>query len=330
MWFIYKSRSRKLRNASCFKARDLGDYLYGRCFEIEIEKRNVTVDHINIVTRKPVEMYFNLPHTFFSEKLSKIQVNTVGEYLQLEASYEILQTHFDDNCKTYSSTYDQSFDACKLDAFYKNIVTKMNCSVPFMFNPNKKEEICKNVTVSKNASSMYLNHMSNTQPECPVPCVNMITSFGYPNIDLSSLSTLWKNKGRVSIYFKKFVKVTEDFVSYDLLRLYKFFIIFQLCICQNFSMVAEIGGYSGLLIGFSVMDLAVVLKSLMDLLKRMKKLSSPSPSPTKPPRLSKSRKKKSKRAKDIGTTLKSHRQPTSPAPLPMNENKKAWTDSPTV
>ena len=35
-------------------------------------------------------------------------------------------------------------------------------------------------------------------------------------------------------------------------------------------MVAEIGDYSGLLIGFSVMDLAVILKSLMDLLKRIK------------------------------------------------------------
>ena len=43
-----------------------------------------------------------------------------------------------------------------------------------------------------------------------------------------------------------------------------------ICICKHFSMVAEIGGYSGLLIGFSVMDLAVVLKSFMDLLKSMK------------------------------------------------------------
>ena len=44
----------------------------------------------------------------------------------------------------------------------------------------------------------------------------------------------------------------------------------DLHLLQNFSMVAEIGGYSGLLIGFSVMDLAVVLKSSMDLLKRLK------------------------------------------------------------
>ena len=35
-------------------------------------------------------------------------------------------------------------------------------------------------------------------------------------------------------------------------------------------MVAEIGGYSGLLIGFSVMDLAVVLQSSIELFTRMK------------------------------------------------------------
>lgn len=37
-------------------------------------------------------------------------------------------------------------------------------------------------------------------------------------------------------------------------------------------MVAEIGGYSGLLIGFSVMDLAVVLESILMLLKRKHKV----------------------------------------------------------
>ena len=41
---------------------------------------------------------------------------------------------------------------------------------------------------------------------------------------------------------------------------------------KNFSMVAEIGGYSGLLIGFSVMDLAVVLQSSIELFTRMKEL----------------------------------------------------------
>lgn len=36
-------------------------------------------------------------------------------------------------------------------------------------------------------------------------------------------------------------------------------------------MVAEIGGYSGLLIGFSVLDLAVVFETILKLLKRKQK-----------------------------------------------------------
>ena len=35
-------------------------------------------------------------------------------------------------------------------------------------------------------------------------------------------------------------------------------------------MVAEIGGYSGLLIGFSIMDFAVVLEAMLILLKPIK------------------------------------------------------------
>ena len=35
-------------------------------------------------------------------------------------------------------------------------------------------------------------------------------------------------------------------------------------------MVAEIGGYSGLLIGFSLMDVAVLLKSFLEFLSHLK------------------------------------------------------------
>ena len=35
-------------------------------------------------------------------------------------------------------------------------------------------------------------------------------------------------------------------------------------------MVAEIGGYSGLLIGFSLMDVAVLLKNLLEIVSHLK------------------------------------------------------------
>ena len=193
------------------------------------------------------------------------------ETLWLEATYEIFQTNYNDDCKKYSKSYNQSFDACKFEAINKKIYTLMNCSVPFIFKPDRTVpvEICQNVTVAQRAFDIYKEDRKKIIPECPVPSVNMITSFGYPIIEKREDSI-----GKVSIFFKNVVKVTNDFISYDLLRYNSIFAISYFIYFRNFSMVAEIGGYSGLLIGFSVMDLAVVLKSSMVLLRSLTTVKS--------------------------------------------------------
>ena len=97
---------------------------------------------------------------------------------------------------------------------------------------------------------------SENLPKCASPCVNMQTTFGFPFFSNNNQST-----GFVKLYFKNIVKITEDFVSYDLLRYYQkeTFIKQQ----SYFSMVAEIGGYSGLLIGFSLMDLVSMYRNFL-------------------------------------------------------------------
>ena len=204
---MYESgRYIKCNCTSCFNSRDIGHLFYGRCFEIEIENEMESVSYITVDIKKPVLMYINLPHVFYNGvPRSKFQAN-IAESLQLEATYEILQTHFNDDCKTYSRTYDQSFDACKLEVFDTNI----NCSLPFMFNSNRREVICQNVPL---AYRSYWKHHWNILPECPISCVNMITSFGVPVIEKRE-----DEKGTVFILFTNLVKVTEDFISYDLLR----------------------------------------------------------------------------------------------------------------
>ena len=207
-------RSLELSYASCFKTRDIGQNFFGRCFEIEVEHRNERVIYIKVDIKKPVLMYINLPQVFFSEiPSSGFQVST-AETLQLEVKYEILQTYFDDDCRKYSHAHNNSFDACKLEALDKNIVTKMNCSLPFLFKQNNAQNICKNVTVAQSAFHIYKRDVWRILPECPVPCINMITSFGYPIVTKGEE----KRDGIVYIKFKNLVKVTEDFISYDLLR----------------------------------------------------------------------------------------------------------------
>ena len=147
----------------------------------------------------------------------------------------------------------------------KNLNNAVNCSLPFTYKQNRTKDICQNEAIAKRAFwYIYARDFFGSQPECPVPCVNMITSFGYPIVKKGE-----DNNGRVDISFNGLVKVTEDFISYDLLRFVSIFNKSLYCIFPNCSMVAEIGGYSGLLIGFSVMDLVVVLKSSMELLKRL-------------------------------------------------------------
>ena len=52
-----------------------------------------------------------------------------------------------------------------------------------------------------------------TRGKCMDPCVKTVTYFGFPFITSNDNPT-----GFARLYFKNIVKVTEDFVSYDLLR----------------------------------------------------------------------------------------------------------------
>ena len=92
----------------------------------------------------------------------------------------------------------------------------------------------------------------------------MITTFGMPKQE--NVENVEKSKAR--LYFDNTVKVTEDFVSYDLLRFgLSNEYVYESFLKKNiFSMVAEIGGYSGLLIGFSMMDLASIFNKAISIL----------------------------------------------------------------
>ena len=208
-----ESRRRvKCKYASCFKKRDIGDPFYGRCFEIEFGNETDTVSYIDVEIKKSIYLYFSPPHVFYdSDSKSKFQVNA-NEDLFLDSTYEILQNNFKDNCKTYPNTYELSHNACKMEIAEQKINTEFNCSVPFIQNRDRAN-ICLNQTIANTASTIFGDHTFKVLPECPVPCINMITIFGFPFIRKRQ-----DNIGRVRLYFKNIVKVTEDFISYDLLR----------------------------------------------------------------------------------------------------------------
>ena len=67
---------------------------------------------------------------------------------------------------------------------------------------------CKGVAAKK-ASKILYKSLKNVV----TPCTSMAVQFGIPDI-----SAIEASSGSVSIYLKNVVKVTQDLVSYDILR----------------------------------------------------------------------------------------------------------------
>ena len=81
---------------------------------------------------------------------------------------------------------------------------------------------------------------------CGIPCSIMDINFGYPIIDTTNIDEAY-----VKLYFKMAVNIHRNILAYSTL-----------------SFLAEVGGYIGLLLGFSLLDLSKVIKNLTPGIKK--------------------------------------------------------------
>ena len=75
---------------------------------------------------------------------------------------------------------------------------------------------------------------------CGIPCSIMDINFGYPIIDTTNIDEAY-----VKLYFRMAVNIHKNILAYSTL-----------------SFLAEVGGYIGLLLGFSLLDLSKVIKNM--------------------------------------------------------------------
>ena len=97
---------------------------------------------------------------------------------------------------------------------------------------------------------MYLiaNLVKASELFCAQPCARMDIWFGIPVVDELVGEP---NKAKLRIYFKKKLQVRKSYIAYT-----------------GVSLFAEIGGYLGLLLGISFMDIVRVIDILLDLVKK--------------------------------------------------------------
>ena len=126
---------------------------------------------------------------------------------------------------------------------------QINCSVPF--HPQTKSkltgkiiEICNKAETGKIAYANW-NNVYSTVPKTPnyTPCAGMDIFLGLPHIGKEPQHG---NGSLIKLYFKSHVKVKSMIMYYD-------FAV----------MVADIGGYIGLFLGMSLVDLTMKCNTLL-------------------------------------------------------------------
>ena len=195
--------------------KTIGISFYGRCYETVFQPKNEYIRRITITFKHPLYIYVNIPNRFLDDSSRfKLHVN-VNEYIFVELNYEIFKSNHGKICRNYSHEYKNSFNKCEY-LNQEKIEALFNCTVPFLATLTGGENFCSG-TEAELAARYYKNLAKITNTACPDACENMITSYGIPSTNNGNGFTI-NGTGKVKLYPRKIIKVTEDFISYDFLR----------------------------------------------------------------------------------------------------------------
>ena len=205
----YRGRlSFKAENFEFLGIRTIHDRYYGRCFEIVVDNENENVNSINLEFKQSIFIYVSIPFRFldFSTQ-SKIQGN-INEDLFMEVNYEVHKNNYGKSCRKYSNTHDDSYDECKLLNQKRSMESVFNCTVPFLAKVEKDASLCHGSNAKEAITHFRKTFGDNTS--CADPCDTMISWFGYPFVNKQPQ---YNGTGKLTLYFRKDIKVTEDFIS---------------------------------------------------------------------------------------------------------------------
>ena len=125
----------------------------------------------------------------------------------------------------------------------KQFLEKFGCVCPIRTNSYFTEKHC---LLNASFIEPYLEFEHNSLEEiCPLDCSSMTILFSIS--DQTDQPIGYKNQAYAKIYFKNNIKVSKSFIAYT-----------------EISLMAELGGYIGLLLGVSLMDISSIVNYVID------------------------------------------------------------------
>ena len=162
-------------------------------------------------------------------------ISSTKYYIDFEVKREKEYKHGEQSCRIYDFDYE-----CVEKRFNSHLppLTKTNCTLPVA---KRSQPVCKNIDDIRNAKSLVddITHFANDR--CIKVCQTMqLTYVGGPNAKA--------RRGEVSIklMFQPFISENLEADLYNLE-----------------SLGAEIGGYVGIMVGYSILSLSELLISML-------------------------------------------------------------------
>ena len=184
-------------------------------------------------------LYIHSPGSFTGRTRIKLthEYNETDKTLQLD--YDVFKTLNDwkGPCNP-----DESYkkDDCFEALIMKESMETLNCTWPFLDN---KAHICTDLNKTKEAFKIGSKYYKTTDSRCPRPCT--FVKVLYVTKEKKS------NKKFIKIKYPLSIKVIQSYYIYDFLSLF-----------------AEIGGYVGLFLGYSVYQITDLTDMIITLLQR--------------------------------------------------------------
>jgi hypothetical protein len=158
--------------------------------------------------------------------------------LFIDHYFEVIYSLPDFGC---SDKMDFDYDKCYIkDAGEQMNTHTYGCILPFYGNI-EYGNICNSGSENWKKIMTDFHPMTIAVDKCVTPCINDAISYGFPYLRESFQKS---EIGYTTVYYKfrRMIAVKKMVYTYDLI-----------------SMVAEIGGYSGLLLGVSLLDLSKIV-----------------------------------------------------------------------
>lgn len=166
----------------------------------------------------------------------------LGHFVKIAVNHEVVQNLGNDGTCVENYGIMEDFDACMYDKMQELMLEEIGCTVPWL--PNKTS-ICTDENKRKIAFDIYQKNRRNQKDICPNSCLFTNMYFGPPVTGLQNAEL--SNIARAVFYFRRDIKFTKEYYLYS-----------------GLSMVAEIGGYVGLLLGVSLFKLADINNFFLD------------------------------------------------------------------